>query len=214
MGRLRAALTFDAEHPDRAALADRTERVLDILDEHRVPATFLLQGRWAQAFPALARRAAERHLIGNHSHYHARMTLFSPTGLAADLRSAEGAIRKATGVDPRPWFRCPFQTGADDPRLVDALAERGYRHVGWHVEAKEWRVRATAGHVADDVVNGVLAHGDGAIVLLHPWPNPVADALPTIIARLRDVEVELLRVDELDLPRDLSPIAFPRPPGR
>lgn len=214
MARLRAALTFDAEHPDRPAMADRTERVLDLLDEHDVQATFFLQGRWAEAYPSLARRVAGRHLIGSHSHYHARMTLLSDAGITADLHSAESAIRRATREDPRPWFRCPFGVGASDPHLIDALATRGYRHVGWHVEAKEWRVSARAAQVVDDVVNGVMAEGDGAIVLLHPWPNPVADALPSILARLRDTGAELVRVDELPLPADLSPIAFPRPPGR
>ena len=214
MVRLRAALTFDAEHPDRPAQPDRTERVLDLLEEHGVEATFFLQGRWVEAHPRLARRAAARHLIGSHSHYHARMPLLTPTGVAADLHSAEGAIRRATGTDPRPWFRFPFGTGANEPRLVDALATHGYRHVGWHVEAKEWRARAKASEVTGEVVNGVLAQGDGAIVLLHPWPNPVADALPSIISRLHHAGVELVRVDQLRLADDLSPIAFPRPPGR
>jgi peptidoglycan/xylan/chitin deacetylase (PgdA/CDA1 family) len=116
-------------------------------------------------------------------------------------------------VDPRPWFRCPFGAGARNARLVERLAERGYRHVGWHVEAREWRARARPADVADEVVNAVLAHGDGAVVLLHPWPNPVAEALPPIIGRLRDAGVELVRIDELPLPADMSPVAFPRPPG-
>jgi peptidoglycan/xylan/chitin deacetylase (PgdA/CDA1 family) len=214
MARLRAALTFDAEHPDRPARTGRTDEVLDILEQHGVPATFFLQGRWVEAYPQLARRAAARHLIGSHSHYHARMPLFSAAGFASDLDAAERVIRKTTGMDPRPWFRCPFGTGASDPRLVDALAAHGYRHVGWHVEAKEWRIRARAAEVADDVVNGVLEHGDGAIVLLHPWPNPMAGALPAIISRLREAGVELVRLDGLSLPGDLSPVAFPRPQGR
>ena len=85
----RVALTFDAEHPDRPHHVGATEKVLDALDAERVPATFFIQGRWAEAYPKLARSVAERgHLIGNHSFYHVRMPLLSPAGLATDIRSA------------------------------------------------------------------------------------------------------------------------------
>ena len=96
----RVALTFDAEHPDRPHRIGGTERVLDILDAERIPATFFIQGRWAEAYPPLARSIAERgHLIGNHSFYHARMPLLSPSGLSSDVRAAERAIIAVTGVE-------------------------------------------------------------------------------------------------------------------
>ncbi len=37
---------------------------------------------------------------------------------AADVRAAERAIIATTGIDPRPWFRCPFGAGSDDPRVL------------------------------------------------------------------------------------------------
>jgi peptidoglycan-N-acetylglucosamine deacetylase len=187
---------------------------VEILEREEVPATFFLQGRWAEAHPDLARRIANRHLVGSHSHYHARMPLLSRAGLRSDVRAAERAIRRATGADPRPWFRCPFGSGADDQSIVDALAGLGYRHVGWHVEAYEWRPRASAKAVAERVVSGAMDHGDGSIVLLHPWPTPVAAALPEIVARLRGAGAELVPLEALDLAPGLSPIAFPQPAAR
>jgi peptidoglycan/xylan/chitin deacetylase (PgdA/CDA1 family) len=62
------ALTFDAEHPDRPvdSLAGCT-LVLDALAAGGVPATFFVQGRWALARPAEARRiATDGHLVGLH----------------------------------------------------------------------------------------------------------------------------------------------------
>ena len=174
-------------------------------------ATFFLQGRWVEAYPDLARRIARRYLVGSHSHYHARMPLLSAQGLAEDLHAAEEAIREATGVDPHPWFRCPFGTGADDAGLIDALAERGYRHVGWHVEAYEWDQGATVEGVSGAIIAGAVAHGDGAVVLLHPWPDPVAPALPGIVTELRNAGATFVRLDALDLPPGLDPIGEPRP---
>jgi peptidoglycan-N-acetylglucosamine deacetylase len=185
--------------------------VLDELERAQLEATFFIQGRWVEAYPDLARRVARRYLVGSHSHYHARMSLFSPDGLREDLANAEAVMQSETGVDPHPWFRCPFGTGADDAALIATLADLGYRHVGWHVEAYEWDPSATVEGVTEAVVSGTLAHGDGAVVLLHPWPDPVAPALPRIIGALRQAGATFVRLDELDLPPDLEPIAEPRP---
>jgi peptidoglycan/xylan/chitin deacetylase (PgdA/CDA1 family) len=208
----RVALTFDAEHPDRRNDRRGDVRTLAALEAAGVRATFFIQGRWAEAYPAMAKRVARGgHLIGSHSHYHARAPLFTASGLATDVRAAERAIRRRTGVDPRPWFRLPFGAGAASSPLVAGLRELGYRHVGWNVEVKEWRTRETAPRVLRAIVDGSLAFGDGAIVLLHTWPDPVGRALPDAIAQLRSAGATFVPVDELDLPPDLEPIGEPRP---
>jgi peptidoglycan/xylan/chitin deacetylase (PgdA/CDA1 family) len=192
------ALTFDAEHPDRPAVANGTEAVLDVLAEHRTPATFFLQGRWVEAFPEVAVRIRDGdHLIGNHSHYHARMHLFSASGFETDVRAAESVIRRRVGVDPRPWFRFPFGSGARLPELQRRLADLGYRNIHWDLEVKEWRTRATARQVEDGVVEGVRQLGGEVVVLLHPWPTMSARALPGIIERLSAARAGFVRVDEL-----------------
>lgn len=196
----RVALTFDAEHPDRPRCPPgNTERVLDTLRTAGVRATFFVQGRWARSQPEAARRiVAEGHLVGNHSNYHVRIPYLTDEGLRADVAEAEDAIRQVCGVDPRPWFRCPFGEGADDPRVLDALDDLGYRNVPWDVELEDWEPWRTAEDVARDAIAGVAAHGDGAIVLLHAWPAPTADALPTILGRLTAAGSTVVAVDELE----------------
>jgi peptidoglycan/xylan/chitin deacetylase (PgdA/CDA1 family) len=209
---LRVALTFDAEHPDRPHHAENTAWVLDELRRLEVRATVFLQGRWVEAFPELARRVAdEGHLVGNHSFYHARMPLLSHDGFTEDVREAERVIRDATGIDPKPWLRFPFGAGADVSEVVDRLPALGYRHVGWDVEVYEWDPGRTSREVATRAVDGVTAHGDGAIVLLHTWPDPVAPALAEVVERLRERGARFVRVDELGLADDLGPVASPRP---
>jgi peptidoglycan/xylan/chitin deacetylase (PgdA/CDA1 family) len=208
----RVALTFDAEHPDRPHHGEHAGWVLDELRRLDVRATVFLQGRWVEAFPDLARRVAdEGHVVGNHSFYHTRMPLLSTAGFEEDVREAERTIREATGVDPRPWLRFPFGAGADEADVVGRLPALGYRHIGWDVECYEWDPGRTADEIAGRAVEGVMAHGDGAIVLLHTWPDPVAPALAEIVARLRADGVRFVGVDELDLPEGLTPIAQPQP---
>ena len=197
---LRVALTFDAEHPDRPLCPPgNAERILDALKAARARATFFVQGRWAESYPATARRiAAEGHLIGHHSKYHARMTLLTDEGIRADVTEAQEAIEEITGADSRPWFRCPFGEGHDDPRVLAALSELGYRDVHWDVELSDWEPDRTGPTIANDAVGGVLAHGDGAVVLLHTWPGPTGEAVPAILHGLSAAGARLVGLDELE----------------
>jgi peptidoglycan-N-acetylglucosamine deacetylase len=197
---MRVCLTFDAEHPDRPwCPPGNAERILDILGDEGVTATFFVQGRWAEAEPTIARRIADDgHLIGHHSFYHARLTLLSGDGLDVDIRDGHRAIVEATGTDPLPWFRCPFGDGHDDPRVIDRLRELGYRNVHWNVELHDWEPWRTGEDIARDAIDRVGAVGDGAVVLLHTWPGGTGDALPSMIAGLRASGASFVTVDDLD----------------
>jgi peptidoglycan-N-acetylglucosamine deacetylase len=195
--RLRLALTFDAEHPDRPATPGSTARILDALGEAGVRASFFLQGRWVEAEPLLAARiAADGHLVGNHSHHHARLTLLTASGIRRDAAAAEVAIRAATGADPRPWFRCPFGAGARSPRVLDALAAAGYRDAGWTVDGRDW-TDPTPRTLRRRVVRAALHGGDGGVILLHGWPTPTPLALPGILRDLAGAGADLVTLDAL-----------------
>jgi peptidoglycan/xylan/chitin deacetylase (PgdA/CDA1 family) len=205
----RTALTFDAEHPDRPSTPGVQERLLDILDRLDAKATFFIQGRWAEAYPDTAARIATAgHLIGNHSHYHARMPHLSRDGLAFDIKAAEEAIVAATGVDPRPWFRNPFGDGSDDRRVLNAIKRAGYVHVGWSVEAYDWEPERPLAELVDTIVDGLVTARDESVALLHTWPKRTEAGLPKIIGRLRDAGAQLVRVDQLD-----NVIALPSGPS-
>jgi peptidoglycan-N-acetylglucosamine deacetylase len=192
----RVALTFDAEHPDRPHPHGTTKRSLERLAAADVAATFFIQGRWAESDPGLARAIASGgHLVGNHSYYHARMPLLSRAGRAADVRAAERAILRTTGIDPRPWFRCPYGVGQDDPGVLAELAEAGYRHVGWDVDSLDWSSRATGRGMARRAAAEAVAIGDGAVILLHPWTRATDLGLTPLIDALREAGADLVRID-------------------
>ncbi len=193
----RVALTIDAEFADRPTEAGTTARLLDVLAEDAIPAAVFVQGRWASGEPALARRVVEDgHLIGNHSHHHARMTMLTGPGIVRDVLEAEQAIADATGVNARPWFRCPFGAGARSPRVIRRLAEVGYRDVSWHVDSLDW-AGAGARTLGGRVVRGTLAHGDGAVILVHGWPAATPEAVRASVRRLREDGATFVRLDAL-----------------
>ena len=198
MSSSRVALTFDTEHWSHPAAADVQDRILDVLAGAGVRATFFVQGRWATAYPECARRIAQDgHLVGNHSHHHAPMSTLTDAGIESDVRKAEQAITELAGVDPRPWFRCPFGDGHDDPRVLAALERAGYRNYHWDVEPDDWRPERTPIDLERLVVEGARAHGDGAVVLLHSWPPATIAALPAIVEGLRGGGAGLVGLDEV-----------------
>ena len=189
---MRIALTFDTEFPGRPTTPGAESRILETLAAAGIRATFFLQGRWTRASPEIARSIVEAgHLIGNHSNFHAPMDALTDDWLRRDIRRAEATILEITGVDPKPWFRCPFGSGMDDPRVLAAIEELGYRHVGWDVDPFDWE----DGRTLDELVERVVP-GEG-IVLLHAWPAVTAEGLGRVIAGLEDRGAEFFAVDEL-----------------
>lgn len=205
-GRPRVALTFDFEHPDRPTDPGVTAGLLDLLAAEGIAASVFVQGRWAEAYPDVARRiAAEGHLVGNHSHYHARMHLLTGGGLRTDIRAAEDIIRETTGVDPRPWFRCPFGAGSRAGLVLARLGALGYCEVGWDVDSRDW-AGGSPRRVEGRVLRLTRGHGDGAVLLFHGWPRVTLAALPGILAGLRADGATFVRVDAL--------VALPSPDGK
>ena len=191
---MRVALTFDTEHPDRQCTENALGLILSSLADGGAPATFFVQGRWARSSPDEARRIASAgHLIGNHSHHHAPMDSLTEAGFRADVSEAEAMIREVTGVDPRPWFRCPFGAGMDDAEVLRRLEEMGYVHVGWDVDPRDWHEDSDAEAVARRVLEGIRTRDD-SIVLLHSWPDSTGEALPRILDGLAAEGAELVDV--------------------
>jgi peptidoglycan-N-acetylglucosamine deacetylase len=194
---VRVALTFDTEHPDRPCSGKALGLILSSLAEAGAPATFFVQGRWTRSSPDEARRISSAgHLIGNHSHYHAPMDSLTEAGFREDVSEAEAMIQEVTGVDPRPWFRCPFGAGMNDPEVLRRLDELRYVHVGWDVDPRDWHEDSDAEAVARRVLEGIHARDD-SIVLLHSWPDSTGEALPLILDGLAEASAELVEIETL-----------------
>lgn len=212
----RIALTIDVEHPDRPGTRPgATERLLDLLGRAGVRATFFIQGRWAESCPATARRiAADGHVVGSHSYYHARLSLLTDEGIAADISLADAALREATGVEPRPWFRCPFGDGSDDLRVLAAIGRLGYVHVGWDVDPVDWDTRRTAVQVAATIRSEVSLRPT-SVVLLHAWPPATLGAVASTIRRFEQQGAAFVTIGELGADeRPAGTPAEPAPPDR
>jgi peptidoglycan/xylan/chitin deacetylase (PgdA/CDA1 family) len=193
----RVALTFDAEHPDHPTgdPVGNAHRLLDVLAEHAVPATFFVQGAWARAFPRVLRRIVDDgHLVGNHSQHHCRFTDLTDQGMTADLASSRSILEEFAPTADR--FRLPWGAGAEAPRIARALARSGYRHSGWSCGANDWLPGTTPGEVATPIIAAARAQPDGCVPLLHSWPDPTSEAVRDVIVALRGAAT-FVRLDQV-----------------
>lgn len=181
------ALTFD-DGPS----PDHTPRILQMLDDAGVKATFFVIGRKASAHPELVRAIASRgHAIGVHGYAHDRLTaLRAAETTTDDISRAISAVEAITGERPA-LFRPPV--GLTSPRVARALEWFELTVVGWTVRGADGWSGAAPERVAARVTRALR---DGAIVLLHDsaerddFAPASLDALPRILDAMRNQDLE------------------------
>jgi peptidoglycan/xylan/chitin deacetylase (PgdA/CDA1 family) len=177
-GRPEVALTLDAGADWRP-----TRQILETLAKEKVRCTFFLTGEWVRENPkTTARIAAEGHEIGNHSWDHAAFTGLTDAQIKEQLERTEALIRETTGKSSRPYFRPPL--GARDARVRQAVADNGYLNVYWTLDSHDSVQKGITASQIKERVLGEIA--PGSIVLLHCGSQATADALPEILAGLRE----------------------------
>ena len=125
------ALTFD-DGPNPAW----TPRLLDVLAEHGLKATFFMLGNRAEGETDLVRRiAGEGHLIGNHSWSHPNLALTAADKVREELTRTSETLQQITGERVK-YFRPPF--GARRPAVFRIARELGLRVVTWNAMTSDW----------------------------------------------------------------------------
>lgn len=181
------AMTFDdGPHPTN------TPRLLDILKQRNIKATFFLIGRSAKTHPQIVRRIIEEgHEIGNHTWSHASLTSRSDEQIRKELQMTEDALVAAAGYRPH-IIRPPY--GAINARIKQLMfSDFGYATIMWSVDPQDWR-RPGVSVVTSRLVNG--AH-KGAILLAHDIHAPTIEAMPATLDQLLTKGYQFVTVSQL-----------------
>lgn len=117
--------------PDWSSLPSRVEwstrRVLDVLAESGVHATFFVLGWVAERYPALIRKvAADGHEIACHSYAHRLVYSLSPEEFRADTTRARQVIEDACGVSPTAYRAPSYSITTKSLWALEILAEQGF----------------------------------------------------------------------------------------
>lgn len=175
MSRPIVALTFDdGPHPEL------TPKLLDILRQNGVRATFFVIGRNVDAHPDIARRiVAEGHEISNHTYNHPALTSLGSARVRQEIANTSAAILRATGRSPTN-MRPPY--GAINDRVRASLVrEHGLDVIMWSCDPLDWK-RPGADVVRRRLVDGAAP---GGILLAHDIHPGTIDAVPGVIAELK-----------------------------
>ncbi|MFC8920899.1 polysaccharide deacetylase family protein [Streptomyces sp. NPDC047821] len=194
------ALTFDA------GPGKDTPRLLDILKEEKVPATFFLLGsKHVDRHPDVVRRiAAEGHEVANHTWTHRILTELEPDEIRQELSRTQDAIERLTGR--RPTLMRPPQ-GRTDDTVSEVSRELGLAQVLWSVTAKDYSTTDSA-LIRQRTLDG--AEKDG-IILLHDIYDGTVPAVPGIIAELKKRGFTFVTVPQLLAPAKAEPGTVYRP---
>lgn len=156
------ALTFD-DGPNPAS----TPRLLDLLAEHNLHATFFMVGKFAKAERELAQRVfAAGHLLGNHTWSHLNLARASAADILNELTRTNDLLGNIMGTPVR-YFRPPF--GARRPYVLKLARQLGLTPVMWNAMTSDW-TEPSADKIATSLMSKIdrnQKRGSATNLVLH-----------------------------------------------
>ncbi len=186
-GKCRVALTFD-DGPDPKL----TTRILDILKENGVRATFFVVGKNAERYPALIDRIiAEGHEIGNHTYSHKYLGKAGARLTEKEISECDARIFEHSEYCTK-FFRPPG--GIMNAEISNVCSAYGYDVLLWSIDTMDWSGRSADG-ICREIFNNI---SDGSVILMHDGVRGhTAEALESVIPGLRAKGYEFVTASEL-----------------
>ncbi|MDR2427051.1 MAG: polysaccharide deacetylase family protein [Endomicrobium sp.] len=193
----RIALTFD-DGPGKT-----TEKILEILKNKKVKATFFMLGSKTVKKPMTAKKVAEEgHEIANHTYDHVNFFKYDAADksekIKDELLKSEKAIQKASGITP---FLVRYPHGYAKRDAVDIAKENGYYVINWYFGC-DWDLSLTDEEMYEKYISNIKS---GAIFLMHDTNTKAVNILSDFIDKLEEEGYEIVTVGELlGLKRELE----------
>ena len=180
------AITFDAAYG-----SEETLKIIDILKQKNVTATFFLVGFWVEKYPELVKTLDESGIeIGTHSNTHPYMSKLSSAQMQAELSTSMELIKNITGKEVS-LFRPPY--GDYNDTLISVADELNLETIQWSVDSLDWKGLTTSQMMARITPNVE----NGSIILFHNNSDHIVEALPVIIDTLLEQGYSLVHVSDL-----------------
>ena len=184
-------LTFDAGYENGC-----TEKILDVLEKHDVPAAFFLVGNYIEKNADLVRRMVEDgHIVGNHTMHHYDMSKLSDKeAFSKELTDLENLFRETTGKEMPKYYRPPQGTySADNLKMAQEL---GYKTVFWSLAYVDWNNDAQPSKELAFSKLLPRTH-NGAVVLLHSTSTTNAEILDELLTTWKQQGYTFQAIDKL-----------------
>jgi peptidoglycan/xylan/chitin deacetylase (PgdA/CDA1 family) len=169
---------------DDGPAVDKTPKVLDLLDQHKIKAVFFVNGmrfngpKHDKARELLKEISRRGHAVGNHTvHHYFLCGTYYIKRAAQEVEENASLIEAAVGIRP-DLFRTPF--GAHCPNLNAVLDGLGIKPIGWDIDPQDWKLRNTE-KIQAHVIAQLKKLRGRAILLLHDIHAETVAALPKIL---------------------------------
>ena len=177
-------LTFDDGPSDKV-----TPKILDILKQEKVPATFFVVGSQVEKRRGILKRIYnEGHTVAVHSYSHEYKEIYkSPEALLDDIERCNDIICSVTGEFAH-FYRFPGGSYNLSDQLKSAVIERGYKYIDWNASFRDSEIKdATAGKLYTAAISTV-ANPNRIIMLAHDAGNKTetAEALKEVIRHFKN----------------------------
>ena len=128
--------------------------------------------------------------IGNHSKEHLNMSTLSKEKVESELDYVSEKVNELTGIQPK-FFRPPF--GDYNNTLLEVVEEKNMIGVQWTVDSLDWK-GLSAAEILSRVNSGVK---NGSIILFHNNSDNILEALPLVIANLKNQGYKMVTLSNL-----------------
>ena len=181
---------------DTAWGADKTEKIVEILEEYNVGATFFMVGFWVNDYPEMVKLIDDAGIeIGTHSNTHPDFVGLSEEQMKLELTTSIDAIKDITGKEVE-LFRAPY--GSYNNTVLELTNSMGLKTIQWDVDTLDWK-----GYSGVEICERVMSKvKNGSIILCHNNAEHILDALPLMLERLTNAGYEIVSVGDLILHND------------
>ena len=184
-------LTFDAGYENGC-----TEKILDTLKKHNVPAAFFLVGNYIEKNADLVRRMVnEGHIVGNHTMHHYDMSKLSDkAAFQKELTDLEALFTSVTGKEMPKYYRPP--QGIYSQENLEMAKQLGYKTVFWSLAYVDWNNDSQP--TKEAAFSKLLPRiHNGAVVLLHSTSTTNAQILDELLTKWKDMGYSFAGIDRL-----------------
>ncbi|HAT51249.1 MAG: DUF3473 domain-containing protein [Nitrospirae bacterium] len=106
-----------------------TDRILEMMAQRDIHATFFILGWIAERYPALVRRISDQgHEIASHGMHHIRVTLQSPEVFFQDVQECKHKLEDVCGQQVRGYRAATYSIGRDNLWALEILKKAGYQY--------------------------------------------------------------------------------------
>ncbi len=171
-----------------------TEKILKVLKNNKVKATFFVVGSRAQKRAAIVKKVIEQgHDVGNHSWSHIRLKEQSSHVIKKEITQTDKVIKKL-GYTKEIYFRSPY--GSQSPKISAVLNSLHKKNILFNIMPFDWQRPGTK-KIVENIVAQVKP---GSIILLHDCCNgrdQTVEATDIVIKKLKAKGFTFLTIGQL-----------------